>query len=686
MSKAVAIKYLTVETLGMHLLRWVVVLMASLMFIASSAREAFGRDSEVPTLVDSVQHTVIQADTSVDRNTNGPTLHLFYDRGLAGYLDSTGKVHIKPTFAKADYFSEGLAPARVNGRYGYINTQGAWYIPEQFDFATPFSEGRATAYIGGHAYIIDLQGKVVHHGVYEDVGLFDNGLAVVYLNQYQRGLVNREGVLLADPKLHRFYVLDSSRILLNNRAPATEEQLNRFDQEWILIDGSGEVIKQLSGYKEAKSCYGSKIFVLSRVQDGGKTPEQVLFNLDGQYVASLTDKANQYVSSVLPSGYVVTWGTDGKQSDSRSTYSVVGPDGTLVVKLGTDCYVESFGSEYFVVRDHKADTSAVFKCGKSFQHLFTKRRADLRRIGNLQALAVKDSGAFSLLTPEGRRLPTLPTIETSDEIYYDSNFILSSIYSSDGSHRRLRFMSWSDGSEPLLVRDSVSEVVSIQQGVITFLCGGTMVVATLGSQILYEGPWRNIDGSRRDSYDHKPEIWRMGYTDSAISLSDPVVSRRLQDAEHDELWRSKSVGLVVIEDDGHSRADSLTVEVLVINSQSDTLAFDASDSRLYLVMEARRGSDDPWVEIEYLPSSWCGNSYYEVYLPPKTMWTFRAKRYQGDIPVECRMKLTGIIDEPRFVEKSSRSTVYSNTFRASVQPGQLWRIQRHRASDLMDPY
>ncbi len=35
-----------------------------------------------------------------------------------GYIDRTGKFVIKPRFADADYFSEGLAPVMINDRWG----------------------------------------------------------------------------------------------------------------------------------------------------------------------------------------------------------------------------------------------------------------------------------------------------------------------------------------------------------------------------------------------------------------------------------------------------------------------------------------------------------------------------------------------------------------------------------------
>ena len=46
------------------------------------------------------------------------TLFLIEENGKKGYIDISGKVVIKPIFLEAGDFSDGLAYARISGKYG----------------------------------------------------------------------------------------------------------------------------------------------------------------------------------------------------------------------------------------------------------------------------------------------------------------------------------------------------------------------------------------------------------------------------------------------------------------------------------------------------------------------------------------------------------------------------------------
>ena len=50
-------------------------------------------------------------------------LSKIYIDNKVGFIDSTGKIIIEPKFNNALEFSEGLASARITGKYGYIDPQ-----------------------------------------------------------------------------------------------------------------------------------------------------------------------------------------------------------------------------------------------------------------------------------------------------------------------------------------------------------------------------------------------------------------------------------------------------------------------------------------------------------------------------------------------------------------------------------
>ena len=78
--------------------------------------------------------------------------------------------------------------------------------------------------------------------------------------------------------------------------------------------------------------------------------------------------------------------------------------------------------------------------------------------------------------------------------------------------------------------------------------------------------------------------------------------------------------------------------VRLVNGGKTKLAIPASDSRIGMLQEAL-DADGKWREVEYLPGSWCGNSYHSVYLEPKHYWEFEVPKYSGPQRTKLRFKL-----------------------------------------------
>jgi hypothetical protein len=115
-------------------------------------------------------------------------------------------------------------------------------------------------------------------------------------------------------------------------------------------------------------------------------------------------------------------------------------------------------------------------------------------------------------------------------------------------------------------------------------------------------------------------------------------------------------------------------KVFVINKSDATQKLPAQDSRLYIVRQVFYKNE--WTDIEYLPSSWCGNSYHNVFIKPNEYWDFTAPCLQGKITAKFRFQL--YVDE--------KLTLYSNEFDGSFNKGQLKKEQGYKAAGIMDPY
>lgn len=100
---------------------------------------------------------VISADA---QSNSASRLRPIQQNGKWGYIDSSGKIVIKPQFVWAEEFSEGLAAfENEEGKHGYIDESGAVVIQPKFDNWTNFSEGLAAVSIALEWGYIDKTGK-----------------------------------------------------------------------------------------------------------------------------------------------------------------------------------------------------------------------------------------------------------------------------------------------------------------------------------------------------------------------------------------------------------------------------------------------------------------------------------------------------------------------------------------------
>ena len=121
------------------------------------------------------------------------------------------------------------------------------------------------------------------------------------------------------------------------------------------------------------------------------------------------------------------------------------------------------------------------------------------------------------------------------------------------------------------------------------------------------------------------------------------------------------------------------MKLLLVNATNEQAAFSASDSRLSIVQEAL-DRDGKWKPVEYLPSSWCGNSYHRIFLGAGEYWEFAAARFTGEFRTKLRFRL----DEQK--SSTANTTVYSNEFDGGVNVKQFTVQQGHNPAGLMDPY
>ena len=116
------------------------------------------------------------------------------------------------------------------------------------------------------------------------------------------------------------------------------------------------------------------------------------------------------------------------------------------------------------------------------------------------------------------------------------------------------------------------------------------------------------------------------------------------------------------------------IRVTLGNSTDRMVYFRAQDSRLSIVQEAL-GRDGRWRPIEYLPHSFCGNSYHRLGLPAGYQWTFVAPRYHGSFRTKLRIRLI-----------KPSGDIVSDAFWGSINPAQFSVKRPYHPRNVMDPY
>lgn len=100
-------------------------------------------DRTVGEYIDAGGQVVMTLDCKVNHSFKYGLARVALADDQWGFIDKAGRWAIYPSFQYVSEFSEGLTPARINGKFGYIFTNGNWAIEPQYDSASIFSYGLA---------------------------------------------------------------------------------------------------------------------------------------------------------------------------------------------------------------------------------------------------------------------------------------------------------------------------------------------------------------------------------------------------------------------------------------------------------------------------------------------------------------------------------------------------------------
>lgn len=617
----------------------------------------------------------------------GQTTYLFKftQNDRVGYINEKGKVVIKPIFLNGNDFAEGLAAVRLNGRYGFINESGAFVIQPEYDLATNFKHGVAVVYKGGAPLFIDKTGTIVLPTTYTGLSFIDNKKGIISTHSNKQGLID-----LFTKKL----IIDtvfSSISEFNNGAAIVYEYIKptlpQRSKRVGVIDSTGKFLVPFGKYETIKPFIdGYAVVEINDKRNKDGNTDGVI-DAKGNLLFERPYQNNSYVDGDFHEGYAKIslykyWlpSEEGTVSTTDRDYEgFINVNGEVVFNDTNYRYVKEFADGRAFIKKEGKDYILIDK--------------GFKRVGNKEFESIPqetfDNGYAIVETKDGFGI-----IDTA------GNFVTESDYEGiDGIVDGYFFFSSENDEDKILYGIGELHGKDITKTIFEEFDRNGFVNGLLKVVIDEKLSYINKRGaivwqqqSERSSA-LKPlniDFMNRGYF---YAYSTP----KNIEGDYSGGWAtSPNKPSNITNREFPGKSFSITIDtnaidtfanrffgytIFISNTTTDTVKLNAQDSRLYMKLQAQ-DSKGVWKDIEYLPSSWCGNSYHEVELEPNAFWKFTIPQYDGEMQTKIRAELRYVDNDKPDTEKF----VYSNVINGKINPGQFWNKRTYYPNGLMDPY
>ncbi|MDO7887860.1 WG repeat-containing protein [Hymenobacter cheonanensis] len=617
-------------------------------------------------------------------------------QGRWGFIDSTGAVVVAPRFAQVQEFAEGLAPVREAGHYGYLNEAGQLVLPQRYGYAAPFHNGRALVQPDSIPRLLDRAGRLLPlAAVYRQLewqpaaaGSRDRGGRWVgTLPSYQRQLLAASGQLLNPARFELIGELSNNRIVVTGSEPLRNAQGNSEVAAVGVLDGRGRFVIPYYRFHDL-STFHEGLALASIYQPGNDEADHWgIIDTTGRVVARLP--AGYYFSSLDEHSFSdglaqVNCISSGQYPNDESYPAPIDHAGRVLFRRPGLRQLSAFSHGRAWAQDSAFHWQLLNKAGLALNKVLIKQVVSSGRGGaptfaDGVELVALDNGDFAALDSLGQVVRRIsPPAAGSNSPQRQGNLLT---FYAASQRQRLGFWNWRTG---LLVppRFSAIDYAGYRHGLLAVVEGDRPgYLSPAGRYVWRAAPAAstplNLDFMRRGSYLVASAPLRryagFGGWGRSGNLARPIQGQVFAPRTLAVQVATRATPGAFGPHHGHALA--------IANTSADTVVFDAQDSNLALTIQAR-DAQGKWRAIEHTPSSWCGNSYHQVFLAPGQCWQLTVPAYAGEFATRLRVRLL------RRQAKGSRKqvAVYSNEFAGSVNPAQFWRQEGYSPQDIMDPY
>jgi predicted DNA-binding WGR domain protein len=204
-------------------------------------------------------------NSNPDANNTYKGLYVYVVGNKWGLVHESGEVRTPPQFdltASGDndtsvenfyfgysYFHNGLAQAKITGKYGFIDETGKFVIPAQFDeaMAFKFDAKITTVKLGNKWGAIDQQGNFVIQPKFESSFDFDRRFSslALFQDKSKYGFIDRQGKIVTPAKIDEIQSQDfaSARGVNNFYDSLPNEGLvkARIGKKWGYVNTQGQI-------------------------------------------------------------------------------------------------------------------------------------------------------------------------------------------------------------------------------------------------------------------------------------------------------------------------------------------------------------------------------------------------------------------------------------------------------------
>ncbi|MCT4666241.1 MAG: WG repeat-containing protein [Flavobacteriales bacterium] len=587
------------------------------------------------------------------------------ENGKIGYINVKGETIIHPKYIEASVFSEGLASFRINGQYGFINSKDEIILPAIYDFVGSFRNGIVDVYNDNEVRFINKKGERVLPKDFKSIRFIDKNNCVFTTTKGKSGIYNftNSSIIFQSKNYHIGDFSNGLAVVTKNR--------NK-NPKYGVIDKKGNFIVKFGKYSNIKKFKNGYATVDI---DDKKNKDEVIdgvINTNGDLLFKRPHENNSYLDKDFHNGFSIVklykyWipEKNGVLSSEKSYQGFVNLNGEVVFNDTLIKYVYDFSDNRAFIEDHDRNYYVV---DTNFNILNEKPFENVKDNGFRNGYAIVESDKGWGIIDVNMNYVVKPEFEYIHGLGINDNLFFFGIEESDYS--RLYGIKNLKGKTicPPIIEDLNAK--GFQNGLLKVVINKKLAYLNLNGDIVWQKKQSNSKKSNHVNITHLNRGYFYAYskvTDAENNSGGWAVSHN----EPAPLKSNQKNKLAVIVED---------LKLYIRNYSKDTIEFNAQDSRLYMKLQAKN-KNGVWKDIEYLPSSWCGNSYHRIELPPNNYWQFDLPKYEGDFKTLFRAELMYINPTTK-----KEKVIYSNEFDGHVNPGQFWRMPEYTPRGIMDPY